>query len=287
MSNFSDITSSPFLSGYTYRTIASMGIPDKNDTPFMKKVCNGIDSTKVKEGDILYVTGVECKNFFKNIAPKIECNFSVISAMWDEGAHQEFENLLPENLDTWWTINKHIRHPKVKSIPLGLQNLHWGWRDNPQSSPKVIEKIQRTKKIVSNNILCSFSVRNNPQHRSECAKVGNALGATLRGFTNQERKSDKYVNEYFNQVSIHRFNLCPWGAGVDTHRLWETLYLGAIPITLKHPAYEEFYDYPVIFLDSWKDLLDIDLDEKYNKLMDKLFTEKRIFFNYWLEKINE
>ena len=36
--------------------------------------------------------------------------------------------------------------------------------------------------------------------------------------------------EFLKDIRNHEFVLCPRGNGVDTHRLWETLYMGSIPI---------------------------------------------------------
>ena len=46
----------------------------------------------------------------------------------------------------------------------------------------------------------------------------------------------------------------PAGNGIDCHRTWEAIYLGAVPVVLK----SEFYgreDWPVLVVDNWSDLL--------------------------------
>jgi len=48
----------------------------------------------------------------------------------------------------------------------------------------------------------------------------------------------KYIQlpyrEYLEELSKHRFCLCIRGNGVDTHRFWECLYLGVVPIILNN-----------------------------------------------------
>jgi hypothetical protein len=39
--------------------------------------------------------------------------------------------------------------------------------------------------------------------------------------------------DYAALVKQHKFVLCPRGNGIDTHRFWETLYRGAIPIVIR------------------------------------------------------
>lgn len=47
-----------------------------------------------------------------------------------------------------------------------------------------------------------------------------------------QRVYDRQI-DFFNAVSTHRFTLCPWGNGLDTHRLYEVLVMGGIPVVRK------------------------------------------------------
>jgi hypothetical protein len=47
---------------------------------------------------------------------------------------------------------------------------------------------------------------------------------------------------------------CPAGEGVDTHRFWETLYLGSVPIVLRGQLSAMYENLPVIQLNAWTDL---------------------------------
>jgi hypothetical protein len=69
--------------------------------------------------------------------------------------------------------------------------------------------------------------------------------------------------------------------------MWETLYLGSIPITRNHIVYKDFLDYPIVFLDDWADLLKLDFDKLYQEYKVKLKEETRIYLDYWRSKINE
>ncbi len=281
---YSKIDSSPFLSGYTYRTLASQAIADKNDTHHMKTTSIGIDPDLVGHNSILYVSGVETRRFLINIAPKIKNRFSLVSAMWDDGVDQSYESILPDNLITWWSINCHINHPKVKPIPLGLQNLHWGWDENVQSDPETYRLIRKKEKTKT--LLASFSVENNTGERMACLKNAEKTGKLhMKMFLKQDRKNDKFVGEYFEEASHYKFVLCPWGAGVDTHRLWESMYLGSIPITRRHYAYRDFEDYPILFVDNWDELQHVDFDAVFEEKSRQLKSENRIYFDHWKNKI--
>jgi len=47
---------------------------------------------------------------------------------------------------------------------------------------------------------------------------------------------------------------CPAGTGVDTHRFWEALYLGSVPIVLRGQLSAMYENLPVIQLNAWEDL---------------------------------
>jgi hypothetical protein len=82
--------------------------------------------------------------------------------------------------------------------------------------------------------------------------------------------------------------LCPEGNGVDTHRFWETLYMGGIPVVTKNPMMQSFYDrLPVLQLNSWKDLSDISLVEgKWWKLTERTYDFEILSADYWIKRFS-
>jgi len=276
-----DVTSYPCLSGYSYACLADQAIPDPSDTKYMKDMCGQFDPTRVKDGDLIYVSGVYASSFMVNVAPCIDAKFSVVTAQYDPGVNDNLANLLPINVENWWTINAHSTHPKVRPIPLGLQNRNWRWDGNLQSEPSTM--LDRRSVPKTKNVMCSFSVGNNSGERLKCIQFAEQRfdELTKRTIGPNDRRNEKFVYEYFDIASEHKMILCPHGAGADTHRMWESLYMGCIPITTRCSAFRDFEDYPIIFLDSWEDLLDVDIDNMYNDCLNRFQTEQRIYFDYW------
>ena len=286
-----NISSSPYLSGYTYRTLAFHAICDAGDTKYMKNSCkDGIHPESILDGHLVYVTGNQVCYIFKHIAPTIskDIKYSVITAQWDEGVTDKIIPLLPDNLHKWYTINANKVHDKIVPIPLGLQNLHWRKDGNIQSEPNTYAKYSQTKK--DKDIFMSFSTGNNYHERSNCVEQARIHlpnnRITYQPFTPQDRKDEGFVDKYFQNVSRYKMVLCPWGAGKDTHRLWETMYLGSIPITRMCTAYRDFADYPIIFVDKWSDLNFDNLLKEYEIQLTKLQSDTRIYIDYWRSKIN-
>lgn len=56
-------------------------------------------------------------------------------------------------------------------------------------------------------------------------------------------KESKKFEEYLQDLSRHRFCLCLRGNGLDTHRFWEALYLGVIPVIVWDQSLNNFINY--------------------------------------------
>ena len=54
---------------------------------------------------------------------------------------------------------------------------------------------------------------------------------------------------------------CPRGNGFDTHRIWESLYLGALPVMTKTDFLPVFTRWPIFVVDSWESLASMNRDE--------------------------
>ena len=62
------------------------------------------------------------------------------------------------------------------------------------------------------------------------------------------------MDKYHDSLKNYRFVLCPWGNGIDTHRIWETLYSGNIPVTKQHHTFSTSQELPIIFVDSYEEI---------------------------------
>ena len=56
--------------------------------------------------------------------------------------------------------------------------------------------------------------------------------------------------EFLEDVGSHDFVLCPQGNGVDTYRLWQALYLGAITIVNSTMQESFFEGLPILWCDD-------------------------------------
>jgi hypothetical protein len=103
------------------------------------------------------------------------------------------------------------------------------------------------------------------------------------------KKSDKslVINSRISPKVVHNlmrktlFVPSPAGNGLDCHRTWEALYLGAIPVVLK----EEFCgeeNWPVLVVNSWQDLIG-----KNTLELNMLYEEKSLKFSESIDFSNQ
>ena len=84
------------------------------------------------------------------------------------------------------------------------------------------------------------------------------------------------------------FAVCPEGNGVDTHRMWETLYMETIPIVKRSPVHRDWEDLPVYWVDSWDEVTSETLEQKYQELQPLFKTkevQEKLTCEYWINKM--
>lgn len=97
------------------------------------------------------------------------------------------------------------------------------------------------------------------------SKAVNTLGArtklanrmTLTGLKNSFRIPAAALN--FLMTKTH-FVICPSENGMDSHRIWESAYSGAVPVILKEHAPGGSQNWPTLAVESWGDLKEISDD---------------------------
>lgn len=148
-----------------------------------------------------------------------------------------------------------------RCLPLGLTNY---CDDSPVHrimglTFPFIEVLQDmvTPRTFNNSVLMSFNPHTADRYR----------GSVFAQFVNQADVTSFALDysiagrlAYLRSISEHDFVLCPRGNGRDTHRLWETLYLGSIPIVKNGESPGQLLrDFPVWIVNEWSEALNPNL----------------------------
>ena len=219
----------------------------------------------------------------------------LITANTDVSIDDNLINSAPHNLHIWFAQNATSNHPKLRIIPEGLQpsyqsktgDIGYGIAGVKENILSSLEETKPTKFIYAN-----FAIGTNPAFRQPvkdiCSRVEFIDWDENINFTSYESYNNEGTLSYFyKKIKDYRATVCPIGNGLDTHRVYETLYCNRIPITFSKVLYDKlYYQYPVVLLESINDLTNY-------KLLDKLITEQEnkvwdkdlLNFSYWKDII--
>jgi len=174
-----------------------------------------------------------------------------------------------------------VPHRKFETIPLGFAEPHW-----PHGNQAAMMRVHRRMPIVLEKpvqALASFHLTLSHPERAE-------VWRTLEGVPEIAFEARRIPPEllWIRHVN-YAFEVCPRGAGRDTHRVWEALLLRTIPIVERStldPLYREF---PVAFVSDWREITVEAMDGWRMHLADRFDPAmfERLTANYWLSRIRE
>ncbi len=91
--------------------------------------------------------------------------------------------------------------------------------------------------------------------------------------------------ETWARQAQYAFVLSPAGNGPDTHRLWEALALGCIPIVKRNFLSTFLSDLPVLVVDDWRQITDALLQTTLADFGARRFNFAKLYLEYWRRAI--
>jgi hypothetical protein len=166
----------------------------------------------------------------------------------------------------------------VESIPIGIENDMWF----PSLHKK--EKIQEKPKqlrVYKNLVYLNHNINTNPPERLKPYQIleGKPWATIDRGINGSE------FDRYLENLYTHKFVVCPEGNGMDTHRTWECLYLGTIPIEKRNINNQFYADLPILLVDDWEEVTEEFLEAAFPMFKTQTWNMKKLTFEYWKNKI--
>ena len=195
----------------------------------------------------------------------------------------------PQCITTWYAQNADTTNPKVTGIPIGLENSEdcildghgAGWEHAKEKISLLTNppNIECTSKIYANFSLSTHASRKNIR------KLCNNLSyVTTQVSNNHAEINERSYATYVKEILSHEMVVCPRGNGIDCHRVWEVLYLGRVPIVKRENAMRYFEELPILFIDDWSHLQNIDyIEDQFHSIKNK--SNRMLDMNYWKNRI--
>ncbi len=227
-------------------------------------------SFSLEDGYIIFSKTDYVSFLFKQLKKSTIKNLILITHQSDNQINNYLYNKKPDAIKYWYSVNVNIEKPDLIPIPIGFANSHYEKNLNPENYTKQSENTTRDKAIYLN-----FNPNTNYLERGMIFKK---YKNNKNFFTSPYTSS---ISDYKNDLERFKFVLCPPGNGIQTHRLWESLYFGAIPILKNHIFNKNFKKLNALFVN---DFTDLNIEELDGKIVNKEFDYRDIFKEYY-EKI--
>ncbi len=217
-------------------------------------------------------------SLFNKIKQK-ENLYAIILGKGDYEFNKKYVQEIPHNIKIIFTNNVNVSHPKIIYLPLG--------RDFRSSDLFAEIKPEFKKKYLG---YCNFSLNTHPLRQKTFDSLKNKRFIEFEHMGNFKQYSISRL-DFFEKLALSKFAICPRGKGIDTFRLWDSLYLGTIPIVVKEAVFHEsIKDLPILFLDNYDDYANLTedfLNETYQKFLEQKFDYRKLFMSFWLSQINK
>ena len=227
----------------------------------------------LKENYVIFCHTLFVDSLFKHLENINEFkNLKLITSQTDVPITKKLFDKKPKCISQWFSINVSHLDSNLISIPLGIVG---------NSNKKNLTSSNLNSINFDNNredkIYINFNLNTNYFHRIKAVKTALQINGVVLEKPNME------LDEYVNKLKNYKYSITPWGNGVDTHRMWECVYSGCIPITQNHTAFQNFQDLPIIFVDSYKNISK-NLIDNYN--FENINYEK-LTFSWWFDLIQK
>tara|TARA_R110000822_G_scaffold231385_1_gene363349 strand:- start:26 stop:850 length:825 start_codon:yes stop_codon:yes gene_type:complete len=226
------------------------------------------------DGQIIFIKTDMVPYFFNFVMPQIRNNVIILTHNSALGINERYIGFLNNNkVICWYAQNANFDHPRLFSIPLGIANLRWTHGDIAK-----IDKVNEMQLQKKNLVYMNFDLQTNISERTKVYDMFVDKDYVLKG-------SKKSFEEYLNDLARCKFTLSPPGAGIDCHRIWESIAVGTIPIVENCHNISFHTKMPILVIDDWRCLSQEFLEHKYYFLCSELYNKSPLYLDYWIQKI--
>ena len=247
-------------------------------------------AAQLRDGDSVFISTRESDVPIHTLVAILRArNVRVIFYIMEEPlvAWEFVERLLPVSIRIF-VQNNEYDHPKVHIMPIGIRDCGSIVAIHRRYDQRyLLEKGASLRTSLGANVrpikcLLCFSLWTHPS-RQECYQwfagssfVSNLNDAAAAREVPEENRFEKVPAALvYDKTLESRYALCPRGCGVDTHRFYECIYLGCVPIVVRtHTVFDRLYapdtGFPCLVVERWEDVTGELLDQSYPECFSKM-----------------
>ena len=196
----------------------------------------------------------------------------------------------PSCVHKWFAQSVNTTNPLVSALPYGIENdehcLIDGHGLGHQHAKKKIEVLLNPPKIFpQKKIYANFSLNTHPVRKEVSELCKSLTYITTKICPDYKKINNLSYDEFAKDILEHEMAVCPRGnAPAETHRFWEVLHLNRVPIIKRNMGNSFFTELPVIVLEAWDKLADLDyLNSEYERVKNN--SREMLYMTYWERKI--
>lgn len=261
-------TSYPFISGDAFSEIADVSV-------FSQIGMLGVSIEQLSEAKVIFCKSDRLNELIEDFGKSISAK--VIICGNSDYDFTELPKNLPSSVKYLLLQNSFISdHNFIDTLPTGLENFRIAVNGNP-------DQITINSSVTPSKEVLFGPFGNTHSERGKVQNIFN-LNSDYWKYISKRKNSKGYDR----LVSKYKYIAAVRGNGVDTHRVWETLYRGRIPI-LKLDAWSKSLaslNLPIAFIEEWteSEIMRVISENKFDLFDPKSLSA--LWMPYWKDKVS-
>lgn len=238
--------------------------------------CNAAprENPNFRHGDVVFCKIDEVWRLFRALR-RTRRRIVLVTGEGDKPVTPELFAQRPPHVLRWFGMNMFAQDPAAIPIPLGLgEEGHPATLDGMEIANAMQKQRTRTGLLYAN-----FGTASNPVVREPLREWLGKPGQEW--VTRHDHQGGSGQSAFLEAICSAHFVFCPPGNGEDTHRMWEALYAGAIPVARESPAMRNFRDLPILFVPQLDGLSEKFLRDQLACWSQRRFSRKKLGIDYW------
>ena len=225
-------TNAPFISGDGLANICEVSMY----SPMWRR---SVPSTaRITSAATIFIPGHRLDEFLHHYKESLTAKVLVVGNSDRDYFSVDFQ--IPNSVKLILLQNSHVSNKSIETLPIGIENLRYG-RNGFRRYFRYTDTSKVDKVLVG-----PYSMTHSERDEIQMlASVENSKITVLNKHVSPKKLAS--IARGYTYIA------CPRGNGTDTHRFWEALYRGSIPI-VKNSAWSASlrkHGFPFIEVESW------------------------------------